>query len=437
MDKDSRFKILPIAVFILLLYALLDMPYYFYFILKIAVFLSSIVFAYLSFRGKKILLSVLFIVIIIVYNPFYPLYTNRDYWFKADLISAIIFLLYIVGLPTRKTKELHKNLYNEFNDDEKKALIAYIDTINAFVGKSERKQNKYAEPFYQDMEIAYKYYGKIGFELIQKLHYANMRIEFLQKVGLSYIMEIENVMAKQSIQQKSYINKAITETIINGTNASQYLHKTKLSTDVFNLVIRIFEFYRDEETARQAKKENNDFFSIVEMKYKSNDYFELIVKTKYISVEKSNRIISLNQRNGNEATLLNIKHQVIEALNVNFVEVLLQYMYSISKEIAYKDTLNYYNGYFNQKLSNNENIHNGVIQTIILDNIKTYSKNKILQNKISLYQHQKLLTKLKLNFEIIIENVCSKFKWDFQTVYFIFTIAIISWVVIFLSKIFN
>ncbi len=82
--------IVPIAA---LLLGLAKMPIGYYTFLRIIVCLASVVIAAGVYDQKKEISGgvVLFAIIAILFNPFFPIYLNKEVWSVIDLITAAIF----------------------------------------------------------------------------------------------------------------------------------------------------------------------------------------------------------------------------------------------------------------------------------------------------------------------------------------------------------
>jgi hypothetical protein len=85
-------KLLWIVPILLLLIALLSMPYYYYQLMRWCICGSAVYIAYLHYKKKGCdLLTVLFIVIAIVYNPIEPIHLFKEAWIVINIITAIVF----------------------------------------------------------------------------------------------------------------------------------------------------------------------------------------------------------------------------------------------------------------------------------------------------------------------------------------------------------
>lgn len=105
--RHSYFDYLFFVPGILLLIALLPLPYSYYRFLRWAVFLPSWyfvisqswqIFTYPAFRlsqtqrthGKKIILA--FAVVMVLFNPIFPFHLSRGTWMVLDFLAALVML---------------------------------------------------------------------------------------------------------------------------------------------------------------------------------------------------------------------------------------------------------------------------------------------------------------------------------------------------------
>ena len=90
-----------IAVSILSLMALLPFPYGYYTFLRIVVFLTAGITAYLKFKaGDKNILH--FAVIAILFNPIIPIALSREVWAFFNVAVAILFGILAYRIKTQE-----------------------------------------------------------------------------------------------------------------------------------------------------------------------------------------------------------------------------------------------------------------------------------------------------------------------------------------------
>ena len=91
LEHKDFFWLVPI---IILFVGLLPMPYGYYTMSRIIVCLSSIYFSYKSNEQKNVLISWIFIIIAILYNPIIPIYFNDKFiWIGINIPTALMFYL--------------------------------------------------------------------------------------------------------------------------------------------------------------------------------------------------------------------------------------------------------------------------------------------------------------------------------------------------------
>jgi len=85
-------RIFLIIISIFLLLAMADMPMGFYTLLRILVFIGSIVVMAQEYQNGLNFWMIAFILIGIIFNPLIPVYLHdKDTWMIIDLIAAVIF----------------------------------------------------------------------------------------------------------------------------------------------------------------------------------------------------------------------------------------------------------------------------------------------------------------------------------------------------------
>ncbi|WP_343522608.1 DUF6804 family protein [Pedobacter sp.] len=82
--------ICAIACFI----AILRLPIAYYTFLRAIVSLGAIVLIYTFFKQKNYLLTVVFMVVLLLFNPILPVYLHRkSIWIPLDVITGLLFLI--------------------------------------------------------------------------------------------------------------------------------------------------------------------------------------------------------------------------------------------------------------------------------------------------------------------------------------------------------
>lgn len=97
--------IVKLAIAILLLLCLADMPYGFYQIVRFA---ATAAFAYLSydyFKSKQDVKGVIFALLAVLFQPFFKIALGRTLWNAVDIIVAIgLFYLIITSFNKKKKR---------------------------------------------------------------------------------------------------------------------------------------------------------------------------------------------------------------------------------------------------------------------------------------------------------------------------------------------
>jgi hypothetical protein len=78
---------------VLLLVALLPLPYGYYTLLRIAVFACAGYLAYVSLGASQRGSLVTFSIIALLFNPIIPVHLDRDIWFFIDIGVAVYFIV--------------------------------------------------------------------------------------------------------------------------------------------------------------------------------------------------------------------------------------------------------------------------------------------------------------------------------------------------------
>jgi hypothetical protein len=102
----------------LLLLAVERMPYGYYTVTRIVVCAFAAVLAWLAWEdggATSVAWAIVFSLIAILFNPFFPIYLTRATWAYFDIGSALIFAAHLVlgrlWAPRPKTKGTAKRLY--------------------------------------------------------------------------------------------------------------------------------------------------------------------------------------------------------------------------------------------------------------------------------------------------------------------------------------
>lgn len=113
-NKEKLFFYICLTAVILLLLALFNLPYGYYTFLRIIIFSIACYTIIVLYRLEKTIMSLIFVIIAVLFNPIIPVYLERDIWAIIDIITAIVFLIsfFTNHLSIRKNrKKENKNVY--------------------------------------------------------------------------------------------------------------------------------------------------------------------------------------------------------------------------------------------------------------------------------------------------------------------------------------
>jgi len=75
----------------LLLFAIIKLPHGYYFFLRVVITVIAGINAYFVFKEDNKVLFIVFLVIVILFNPFIPIHFNKSTWILIDLITGFFF----------------------------------------------------------------------------------------------------------------------------------------------------------------------------------------------------------------------------------------------------------------------------------------------------------------------------------------------------------
>lgn len=81
-------KHISIALGVLILLAIFPLPYGYYTFLRLTVFIGGLFLAYCFYQRRNVSLVLILVSIVILFNPFIPIYLTREIWLAIDLICA-------------------------------------------------------------------------------------------------------------------------------------------------------------------------------------------------------------------------------------------------------------------------------------------------------------------------------------------------------------
>jgi predicted membrane protein len=81
--------------------AIFKLPIEYYTFLRTIVSLGALLLIYIWSKQKNFLLAIVFILVLILFNPLFPIYLHRkSIWIPLDVITGILFLL--IGFYNKK-----------------------------------------------------------------------------------------------------------------------------------------------------------------------------------------------------------------------------------------------------------------------------------------------------------------------------------------------
>lgn len=103
VNKQSTKFIFLIPVVLLIIAPLIKFPYGFYVFLRLVITFTSGLIIYHSYKNTNEvnLTVVIFSLILILFNPFVPIYLSREIWLPIDFIAASIYAYSFYKLQKR------------------------------------------------------------------------------------------------------------------------------------------------------------------------------------------------------------------------------------------------------------------------------------------------------------------------------------------------
>jgi hypothetical protein len=96
--NEKKNIILGIAT-LFLFAALFDgWPYGFFTLLRFVVFVATVYIAWIAYEQQKEKWVWIFGFVAILFNPFFPIHLNRDWWFIIDLVTGLFLIASIFAL---------------------------------------------------------------------------------------------------------------------------------------------------------------------------------------------------------------------------------------------------------------------------------------------------------------------------------------------------
>ena len=78
-------------VAVLLLIALLPLPYFYYQLLRIVVIVAAAIYAYKFYKDNQMAKVITFGIIALIWNPIFPIYMDKSAWMILDIVGAVVF----------------------------------------------------------------------------------------------------------------------------------------------------------------------------------------------------------------------------------------------------------------------------------------------------------------------------------------------------------
>jgi ABC-type Mn2+/Zn2+ transport system permease subunit len=97
--KNNSFNLLAI---LLLLFALTDNPYGYYQFLRWAIVIIGGISAYSFYKSEKPVWTIIFGIIVLLFNPIFPFYLSKNAWQVIDMVVAVIFFISLFNKYDRK-----------------------------------------------------------------------------------------------------------------------------------------------------------------------------------------------------------------------------------------------------------------------------------------------------------------------------------------------
>jgi len=107
MNDDKIIRIVSLISIVLVLIALFDMPYSYYKLLRFLLFVGTAYISYTFYQAQNKILMLINILIVVLYNPIFPLHMNREFWTIINILTIVGFGYNIFEVMKTK-KEIHE-----------------------------------------------------------------------------------------------------------------------------------------------------------------------------------------------------------------------------------------------------------------------------------------------------------------------------------------
>lgn len=101
-DKTIQ-RIIYLAMALLLLLGVGSMPYFYYQLMRFLVFAGFGYLAYLQYKESSIDRMILFIILALLFQPFFPINLGKDLWKIIDVLIAA-YLIYLLALTLKNKR---------------------------------------------------------------------------------------------------------------------------------------------------------------------------------------------------------------------------------------------------------------------------------------------------------------------------------------------
>jgi hypothetical protein len=90
-NETHKFFLLPLIIAVILFISIAELPYGFYTFMRIAVPLLSVIYLFFAYMIKEefSLMLIPNIIIVILWNPIFPIYLDKETWVVIDAVAGI------------------------------------------------------------------------------------------------------------------------------------------------------------------------------------------------------------------------------------------------------------------------------------------------------------------------------------------------------------
>ena len=95
MEKNISIKPPVIASIVLLVLAVLPLPYGYYTLLRLVVCFTAVFLAWFSYKQQRVRWAWIMGLLALAFNPVIPLYFGREFWIFVDVATAVVFAIFL------------------------------------------------------------------------------------------------------------------------------------------------------------------------------------------------------------------------------------------------------------------------------------------------------------------------------------------------------